>query len=289
MYTRKDIKTIFFNLQKKKKSIGQFNFSDIAQIKGIIKAVNKQKQIPLILGTSEGESKYFGLNLSFSIYEAIQKEIKNPVFLNLDHGKSFDYIKKAIDAGYKMVHFDGSQFSLKENISLTKKIVDFAHKKDVFVEGEIGYLRGESKVFKKNIQIKSTDKTNPQEALEFVKKTGVDSLAIAVGNIHGIYSSSPKLDIERIKEIKNKIGENVFLVLHGGSGIPETQLKKAINAGIVKININTEIRNAWRKGLEKSLKLQKDEVAPYKIFEPIVVDEVAKIIKKKIEIFNSYN
>jgi len=283
-----NIKSIFLKLQKKQGAIYQFNFSDLSQLRGIIQGTNKTEQIPFILGTSEGESRYLGLRLAVSVVKAIKKEIKNPVFLNLDHGKSFDYIKKAINSGYKMVHFDGSGLSLGENIKLTKKIVDFAHKRGIFVEGEIGYLKGESKIYKKELQIKSSDMTKPNEAFEFVRKTNVDSLAIVVGNIHGIYTKNhPRLDIERIKEIKNKLGSRVFLVLHGGSGIPNKELKEAIRAGIVKININTEIRVAWREAFEKSLKFHRDEVAPYKIIQPLVINNIAKIVEKKIKILKT--
>lgn len=216
--------------------IWQFNFSTSDQLKAIAKAAGKKR---IILGTSESESKFIGLK------EAVCLTQKDNLFLNLDHGKDLKYIKKAIDIGYDMVHFDGSSLGFKENIKKTQEIVDYAHKKKVLVEGEIDPI--------------SSKMTDPKKALLFLKETGIDSLAIAIGNKHG--KEKVKIDFSRIKEIKELT--NLPLVLHGGSGVSNDDLRKAIKNGISKININTELRMIWKESFKKSLK--KKSVKPYEL------------------------
>jgi len=258
----------YLNKAKKEKwAIGQFNFSTIEQLRGIL-AASKNLNSPVILGTSEGESKYLGLREIVVLVEILKAEYNLPVFLNLDHGKDLDQIKKAIDFGYEAVHFDGSGLPLEKNIEYAKKVVEWGHKKGVLVEGEIE-------------DIKEENLTSTVQAEKFVKEAEVDSLAIAIGNVHG---RAAKLNFQRLQEINKKTG--AFLVLHGGSGISEKELKRAINLGIVKININTDLRIAWKKGLAAGLK--GGELKPYKILL-----KVQKIIQKKVEekikIFGSQN
>lgn len=269
--------------QKEKWAIGQFNFSTIEQLRGILAAAQRMKS-PVILGTSEGESRYLGLKEIVALVEISKIKYEVPAFLNLDHGKDLNWIKKAIDFGYPAVHFDGSELSFKKNIKCAKKIVEYAHKKGVLVEGELGYLRGESKFHKKIARIEKEDLTLPEKAYRFVKETKVDSLAIAIGNIHGIYAGMPKLDSERLKEINKKT--KVYLVLHGGSGIQKTEIKKAIKLGIVKVNINTELRLTWKKTLEKSFRIQ--EIRPYKIL-PKVQKAIQEKVEEKVNLFGSKN
>ena len=181
---------------------------------------------------------------------------------------------------------------------MTKKVVDYVKKKNpkIIVEGELGYLRGSSELHSK-IEIKEEDLTDPDQALEFIEKTGVDSLAVAIGNIHGIIKKSnsssleyknPHLYLSRLKQIKEKVKDKVFLVLHGGSGTPESDIKKSIDLGIVKVNINTEIRSAFSNTLRKVLKEKKNEIVPYKIM-PDVIEAVEKVVTKKIKLFGSVN
>lgn len=283
---RNQILKILKRAQEAHLPIFQFNFSTLEQLKGIVEGV-KKFNCPVILGTSEGESKFLGLEVAVEMKRKAEKELgKNKVFLNLDHGKSFEIISKAIKAGYDMVHFDGGNLAIQENIKITKKIVEYGKKRDVVVEGEIGFIEQSSSVHKGNPQIKLESLTNPDDAKLFAEKTGVDSLAIAIGNVHGVYqrTENPKLDLERLSMIKRGIGGEIFLVLHGGSGIPLNQLKEGIKRGIVKININTEARVAWRKALEKSLKANPDEVTPYKLMDE-VIKAVQKVIEKKLKPF----
>jgi len=275
------LKDYFKKAQKEKWAIGQFNFSTFEQLRGIIAAAQKTKS-PVILGTSQGELNYLGLKEVLALVEISKLRSLTSLFLNLDHGKDLNWIKKAIDFGYSTVHFDGSELPFKKNIKCAKRIVEYAHKKGVLVEGELGYLRGGSNFHKKIARIEKEDLTLPEKAYKFVRETKVDSLAIAIGNIHGIYAGMPKLDFERLKEINNKT--NAFLVLHGGSGIPKAEIKKAIKFGIVKVNINTELRLIWKKTLEKSFKVQ--EIRPYKIL-PKVQKAIQKKVEEKMNLFNS--
>ncbi len=268
--------------------LGQFNFSDLSQLAGIIEAANSLKS-PIILGTSEGESRFLGLKRIVDLKKSYQTELEIPIFLNLDHGKSIEYIKRAIEVGYDMVHFDGSNFSLEENVSRTKEIIKYARKFNVLVEGEIGVIGTEtSKVYNKKFIIKKEDLTNPQEAIKYVNETGVNCLAINIGNFHGISTyGNPHLDLERLKQIKKAV-KNVFLVLHGGSGILSSEIKKAIKIGIVKININTELRLAYTETLKKIFKLKPTEIIPYK-YLPKAKKAVKTIVEEKIKLFRSKN
>ncbi len=270
-------------MRKQGSAIGQFNFSAYEQLIGIVLAA-KKLNTPVILGTSEGEAKFLNLEIAVALKSIFQKQYNVPLFLHLDHGRDISYIKKAINVGYDSVHFDGSGLCFKENVFLTKKVVAMAHKKHIFVEGELGYLRGKSGHFlKQKTGIQKKDLTKPEQVEEFVKQTKVDSLAIAIGNVHGIYANAPLLDIERLKEIRNT--NNVFLVLHGGSGLSAKNLKTAINSGIQKVNINTEIRILWK---EKTMEIMNNtkEIKPYLIL-PKTINAIQKKVEKYIKIFNN--
>ena len=253
-------------------AVGQFNYANLNTLKAIVQAAQKTKS-PVIVGTSEGESKSLGLKQAV----ALVKSYGNlPIFLNLDHGKSFRYIKKAIDAGYDAVHFDGSEMDIKDNIKEAKEVVKYAKSHNVLVEGEVGIIGGKL--------------TELADAVKFIQETQVDTLAVSVGTIHGIKNPgrlNPPLNLKRLKEIKEKIGA-VLLVLHGGSGTQESDIKKAIKRGIVKININTELRQAYTAALKKVLKDKPKESASYKYMPP-VVEAVQKKVEEKIKLFGSAN
>jgi len=273
---------------KGKWAIGQFNFSTLEQLKGILAAASKNRS-PAILGTSEGEYKFLGIKEIIALVELAKAACKIPVFLNLDHGKNLDLIKEAIDYGYNAVHFDGSGLSLEENIKKTKKVVAYARKKNVLVEGELGVIPGESKSQKGGLILKKENLTSPADVQKFIKTTKVDILAVSIGNVHGVYELMPKLDIGRLKEIeKITTPKGVGLVLHGGSGIPDSDIKKAIASGIVKINFNTELRMAWRGALEVYFKENPKELKPYKIL-PWVQNKIKEKVEEKIFLLNSKN
>jgi len=273
--------------QKGKYAVGQFNVSTDEQLRAIVE-VAKDLKSSVIIGTSEGERKFIGTKQVVALVGVWQKEAGLPIILNADHCKTFESAKEVVDTGYSAVHFDGSALSFEENIKVTKQVVDYAKQKNpkLLIEGELGYLRGESVVHKK-VEVKSEDLTNPEQAKEFIEKTGVDSLAIVVGNIHGVETDmkNPHLYLDRLKEIQQVIPET-FLVLHGGSGTPDEDIQKAIELGIVKININTELRIAYSEELEETIKEHPEEVKPYKILAP-AVEAMKGIVEEKIDLFGS--
>lgn len=288
----KNLKYYFKKAEKEKFAIPQFNFSDFTQLKGIV-AVAKKMNSPVILGTSEGEGKFFGLDEAVALRNLLRNKLRIPIFLNLDHGKSFEAIKGAIDAGYDMVHFDGSKLSLQENIKETRKVVKYAKSfwgKNVLVEGEVGKIGTDSsKIYAEKFEIKEEYLTKPEQAKEFSEKTIVDVLAISIGTFHGIDSTgeNPKLRLDILEKNKREIG-SLPLVLHGGSGIPEEDIKGSIQKGIAKININTELRMAFSNNLRKALEVNLKEITPYK-FLPMAQDSVEKVVEQKINLFGSGN
>lgn len=274
---------------------GHFNASELDQMRAIVEAC-KEVGAPAIIGTSEGERKHLGLAAAVALRDVLQNEYGVPVFLNADHTKSVQAAKDAIDAGYDSIHIDLSALSFEENLAGTKEIVDYARKlttnnlrlTTISIEGELGYLRGESKIQKEKIEVKQGDYTNSEEAAEFVKKTGADRLAIAVGNIHGISLDEPALDIERIKAIRVAIPQEVALVLHAGSGIPDEQIRAAIEAGIVNIHINTDLRVAFVKGLREAIAKNPDEVVMYKL-DAEAIAKMKEVVKEKLRLFGAVN
>ena len=276
----KRLKYFFKKAKKEKWAIGQFNFSTLEQLKAIVSAAEKLKS-PVILGTSQGEVNFFGIEEAILLRDLYRKKFPY-IYLNLDHGKDVNLIKKAINLGYDCVHFDGSSLNFQENLKITKKIVKYAHKKGCLVEGEIKSIQGSSEIHKelpKEVLLEDIER-----AKEFVKKTEIDSLAINIGNLHGVYKKSIRLNIEHLKEIKKTIP--IFLVLHGGSGTSKKDIREAIKNGVVKINVNTELRMAWKKSLIRSL--QKKTIKPYKILPP-VIETISDLVQEKIEFFRSIN
>lgn len=251
----------------KSKTVFQFNINNLEWTKSILEEVNELKE-PVILGASENAIKYMG---GYKVVSQIVKslieelEIKVPVVLHLDHGKNIESCKKALEAGFTSVMIDASNYSLEENIKITKQVVELAQKYNASVEAEIGSINGSY--------------TNINDAFKIVWETKIDALAPAVGNIHGIYKKKPKINYELIKEIKNKT--NVPLVLHGGSNLPDEILKQLVEAGINKININNDLQIAWARGIKKYLKSNKKEYDPRKILES-GSEEIKKIVKNKI-------
>jgi fructose-bisphosphate aldolase class II len=256
-------------------------------MRAIVQAA-KEVGAPAIIGTSEGEGKHLGHAEAVALRDVFRKEYNIPIFLNADHHKSVESAKRYIDAGYDSIHIDLSAKSIEENIAGTKLIVEYARTKDpeISIEGELGYLRGESKIQNAKIELKPEDYTDPQEAKKFVGKTGIDRLAIAVGNIHGISLDEPALDIERMRAIRRAVPRNVALVLHAGSGIPDEQIKRAIEAGIANIHINTDIRVAFVRELRRTLEEHLDEAAMYKL-DASAIQAMKEMTKQKLQLFGS--
>ncbi|HRY52483.1 MAG TPA: class II fructose-bisphosphate aldolase [Candidatus Portnoybacteria bacterium] len=288
------MKEILKKAQKEHYALGAFNFSTAEILKATVLAA-KELSSPIIVATSEGEGGFIGFREAAALVGVWREAAKLPIILNLDHGKNLDIIKKAVAAGYDAVHFDGSGLSYKENIEQTSKAVKYIREysktfdRDVIIEGEIGYLRGASSLHQEKLEIKESDLTSPEQALDFIEQTGVDSLAIVIGNAHGVFAAGEeKLHLDRLAAIKKEVGDKVFLVLHGGSGIPAEDVKKAIELGIVKVNINTELRLAYKAGLEKEFAASPSETTPYKMLQPSI-DEVKKVVMEKIKLFGSEN
>ena len=278
--------------ENKKVAIGHFNISNLEQLKAIFEAA-RELSLPLIIGTSEGEGNFIGFKQAAALVKSFQEEFVYPIFLNADHVHSLEKAREVAEDGYDAITFDLSELPFEENIAKTKEAVKFIKKinPEILVEGEIGFIGHSSKILKEIPQgaaIKPEDLTKPEEAARFVKETKVDLLAPAVGSIHGmlIDRPDPHLDISRIREIRKAAG--VPLVLHGGSGITNEDFTAAIDAGIAIIHINTEIRWACRRSLEKSLRDNHEEIAPYKIM-PAVIAEMKRVVTEKLKIFNKLN
>ncbi len=268
---------------------GHFNASEADHMRSIIAAA-KNVFSPAIVGTSEGERKHLGAGEAVALRDAFRKEYGIPVFLNADHSKSVETARAAVDAGYDSIHIDLSAEPYDENAAGTRAIVEYARAKDsgISVEGELGYLRGESKIQKEKITVRPEDYTKPEEAERFVAATGVDRLAIAVGNVHGIAPGEPDLDIERIREIRRRVPEGVALVLHAASGIPDGQIRAAIEAGIANIHINTDLRVAYVDALRASLRDLVDEVATYKL-DAAALEAMQRVVEEKLKLFGAHN
>lgn len=260
-------------------AVGAFNINNMEIIQAIISAAEETNS-PVILQASQGGIKYAGIEYIAALGKAAAKKAKVPVALHLDHGTDFEEVIKCIRHGFSSVMVDASRFPLEENIAKTKLIVDIAHSVDVSVEAELGKIGGtEDHIV---VSEREATFTDPDEAVSFIKKTGVDSLAIAVGTAHGVYKGEPKLDFDRIKTIKGMT--NIPLVLHGSSGVPEESIKNAVYLGINKINIDTDIRAAFAQGVKDFLKENPDNIDPRKILGPARL-RMKEIIMDKMHIF----
>lgn len=270
-------------------AIGHFNISETAALKAVAE-VAKELDLPVIIGTSEGERDFLDADEAVAMIKELREKHGQPVFINADHTKSLEKVKEAVAAGYDAILFDGGKLPFEENIQKTKEVVEYVRKNapGVLVEGEIGDIGSGSTIRKeipKGAAINPEQLTAPEDAARFVKETGVDLLAPAVGNIHGMFANAPEpaLDIERIAAIS--ASTKIPLVLHGGSGNTDEDFLAAIKSGVRIVHISTELRVAWRKGMEGSLKDKPDEVAPYKLMEGSI-DEMKKVLYHKLKLFN---
>lgn len=270
---------------------GHFNASTLEQMRVICRVCRDLKS-PAIIGTSEGERAHVGLLPAVALRDALAKEFGIPVFLNADHTKSVTAAKLAIDAGYDSVHIDLSAKPFDDNVRGTAEVVEYAKRKaqraegEISVEGELGYLRGESKIQREKIEVRPEDLTRPEEARTFAHRTGVNRFAPAVGNIHGIALDEPALDIDRIKAIRHLLPESIALVLHAGSGIPPAQIRAAIAAGVANIHVNTDIRVAFVGGLREHVEAHPEETTPYKLF-PEAEEMMARVVAEKLKLFGA--
>ena len=285
----KTAKEYILEAQKNKKALGHFNVSNMEGVWAVSRAA-KSLNLPVFIGVSEGERDFIGIKEIRAIVTAVKEDLDHPIFLNADHTYSFDRVKEVVDAGFDSVIIDGAKLSAEDNLKLTQESVQYAKSKNpnILIEGELGYIGQSSKLLNElpeGVNLDPKSLTHPDVAKDFVNKTGIDLLAPAVGNIHGMLKGggNPALNIERVKEIGEATG--VPLVLHGGSGSSDEDFANAIEAGISIIHINTEIRVAYRDALKKSLQDEPDEISPYKIAKPAMV-AMQKVIENRIKLFN---
>ena len=267
--------------------IGQFNINNLELTKAILETCEEKKSA-VILGVSEGAAKYMGgFNVVAKMVEGLDKDlnITVPVALHLDHG-TYEGAKKALDAGFTSIMFDGSHFPIEENIEKTKELVELCHSKNVSIEAEVGGIGGEE-----DGVVSAGELADPEECKK-IASLGVDFLAAGIGNIHGVYPKDWQgLNFKRLEEIKDAVG-NLPLVLHGGTGIPEDQVKKAIERGVSKININTECQIVFTEATRKYFEEGKDKVGkgfdPRKVLKP-GFEAIKDKVREKIEFFECEN
>lgn len=274
--------------KEEKFAIGAFNVGNLETFKAIVTA-GANKKSPIIIESSPGETEWMGADNIVDLAKNYSQDFGVPILVNLDHAVTFEECEKGIEAGYDLIHFDGSKLPYEENVSICKKVAELAHAKGLTCEGELDHIGGSSEVHQGSAgeEAAKIPMTEPEKAAEFVKATGVNIFAAFIGNVHGLYlGQEKKLDIERLKKIAESTG--VFLSLHGSSGIPEEQVKEAIQNGIVKVNLNTEIRQAYKDTLEKVLHKNPEEYALYKS-EPPILEAIQKLVEAKIELFGSSN
>lgn len=271
-------------------AIGHFNISALTTLKGVFEAARDQN-VPVIVGASEGERQFIGDRQLFALVDSLRDEYDFPIFLNADHTHSLASALKAANAGFDWIVFDVSTLPLDENIRQTKAAVEAVKtiRPGILVEGEIGDIGSGSEIHDSAPDLKK-GLTTPAEAKRFVEETRVDTLAPAVGNMHGMLKSMvagdtrKRLDIERIRAIKAET--RTFMTLHGASGTDDEDLRQAIAAGITVVHINTEVRLAWRRGLDAALARQPDEIVPYKIL-PHVVNSVKEVVGARLALFSA--
>lgn len=275
------IKDIVPKAIKEGYAIPAFNTFNLEVTLGIIRGAI-EKRSPVIVQVSETTIQYAGLKAITHIVETIAKNESTdiPVALHLDHGKSFHSVAECIHAGFSSIHIDASELPYDENKILTKQAVDYAHKHNVWAQGELGLVRSLKEEHTDELRKKAM--TDPEQAKEFASYTGVDTLAVAVGNVHGIEkikSSVPKLDLDRLSAIHQLV--KLPLVLHGASGVSAEQVQEAVERGVHIVNIDTELRLAFSEELRHTLKDDPTEYDPRKILSP-AIDAVAKFIGDKI-------
>lgn len=284
----KTLREVLGDAQQQGVAIGHFNISELAGLKAVFESARAMR-VPVIVGLSEGERAFMGVREAAAAVKALRDEYDYPIFLNADHTHSLASAEAAVRAGFDSVVFDRSELPFAQNIAETKRAV--AALKAIapltLIEGEIGQIGVGSEIHEEDPG--SLRLTTAEEAREFAAATDIDILAPAVGTTHGLSRSvvrgetQKRLNIDRIAAIREAAG--LFMTLHGASGTNDDDLKRAIRAGITEVHINTELRLAWRRGLEAAFKKEPDEIVPYK-FLPSAVDAMKKVITARLSLFS---
>jgi fructose-bisphosphate aldolase class II len=286
----KTLREVLEDAERRQVAVGHFNISDLVALQAVVASAREQN-VPVLVGVSEGERQFLGVHQVAALVRSFRDEYGHPIFLNADHTHSLAKAEEAAKAGFDEVLVDGSALPFDDNVKQTKKAVEAIKSIDssIVVEGEVGYIGTSSEILEK-APVGSESLTTAAEAKQFVEATGVDVLAPAVGNMHGLLRSmfrgetEKRLDIKRIEAIKKSAG--TFLTLYGGSGTNDEDFRRAIKAGMTIVHINTEIRLAWRRGMEAALAEQPDEVAPCKIL-PGALEGMKEVVRARLLLFNS--
>lgn len=262
-------------------AVGAFNANNMEIVQAIMEAARLEKS-PVIMQASQGAIKYAGLSFITALVRMAAEESGVPVALHLDHGTSFEQVVRCIRSGFSSVMYDGSQLPLDENINITRKVLEIARPIGVSVEAELGKIGGTEDDI--HVTEREAMYTDPEEARYFVEQTGVDSLAIAIGTAHGQYKGEPRLDFDRLARIRALV--RIPIVLHGSSGVPDEQIRRAISLGVRKVNIDTNIREAFVGRMREELAQSPGEIDPRKILGP-AREAAVEIIREKIRLFGS--
>jgi len=276
---------LMFQARKGGYAVGAFNTNNLEITQAIFKAASEEKS-PIILAVSPSAMKYAGARNIVAMARIAMEETGVPVSVHLDHGTEYEHLVIAVQAGFSSIMFDGSKHPYEENVRLTKEAVKLGHAAGLSVEGELGRLVGTEDHI--SVSEREASMTEPGQALDYVEQTGIDALAVSIGNAHGWYKGKPQLDFKRLEMIRDKVGDKALLVLHGASGIPDEDIRTAISLGITKINIDTETRDAFKRGVEGFMKENPDVIDPRKFLKP-AIDEMFKIVSGKIRLFGSSN
>lgn len=275
-------KQMLKNAQEGNYAVGAFNVENMEMVMAVISAAEEMKA-PVIMQTTPSTVKYAGLDYFLANARVAASKASVPVAIHLDHGSSFELASEAFRVGYTSIMIDGSHSDFESNIKVSKAVVDMCKAAGIAVEAELGKVGG------KEDDLDGGDGdiyTDPQEAKEFVERTGVDSLAIAIGTAHGMYKGEPKLDLDRLSEIRQVV--SVPLVLHGGSGIPDSKVQESIRRGICKVNYATELRIAYTEGVNKYLAANPNEIDPKK-YNKAAMEEVKNFVIEKMKVCGCVN
>ena len=254
-----------------------FNIFNYVSAKGVIEAANELHR-PIIIQTSTGTVKEFGVNELFGLLKPLLDASEEAVFLNLDHCTSPEFARQCVDAGWDMVMFDGSKLPFEENIKLSKEITEYANKKGVYVEGELGTIAG----VEEDIAAESGSEASFEDCMEYLKKSGINIFAPAVGTAHGVYKGVPKLNFELVDRLSEAV--DTPLVIHGGTGLSEENFKRFVQNGASKINISTALKHAYLDGMKKYLEQNIDKYNPLDA-DRVVKEQIKEVAKTHINMF----
>ena len=273
-------KQLLLDAQKGGYAVGAFNVENMEMVQAVVAAAEELRS-PVIMQTTPSTVKYANLNYFYENVKVAAQESSVPVVIHLDHGNSFELAMQAYRTGYTSIMIDGSHEGFEDNIALTSAVVKACHPGEVPIEAELGKVGGKEDDLDGG---EGDPYTNPQEAAEFVERTGIDSLAVAIGTAHGVYKGVPKLDFSRLSEIRKAV--SIPLVLHGTSGVPDEDVAECIKRGICKVNYATDLRISFTKGINQVLKENPDTIDPKK-YNAKGREEVRKYVMHKMKICQS--